>query len=162
LAAAIGGLKSQAYRYERAYMRDSGRVITSTRQHEKIIESLGAGAWTSRSRPEENWRVSLDFLTPWLEKGNGVIPDDSSRKRRSASSSKALVRIPSVNPTIAPSEAHGEAAVAAFACDWLEARGSARRSKSCSRAPNVVAGVGAEDGPTLFCVRTSIPWGRRG
>jgi hypothetical protein len=54
-------------------MRDSGRVITSTRQHEKIIESLGAGDLDQAVRDlEENWRVSLDFLTPWLEKGDAA------------------------------------------------------------------------------------------
>ena len=34
-----------------------------------------------------------------------------------------LIRVPSVNPAIAPDEAHGEHAVASFACEWLAARG---------------------------------------
>lgn len=63
---------------------------------------------------------------------------------------QALVRIPSVNPTLVPDEAHGEAAVAGFACEWLSARGV--RAWLDDVAPgraNVVAEVSGEPGPTL-------------
>lgn len=69
-----------------------------------------------------------------------------------------LVRIPSVNPTLAPDEpggATGETAIARFALDWLDARGvSAWIEEAAPGRPNVVAEVagGAGDagkGPTL-------------
>jgi DNA-binding GntR family transcriptional regulator len=60
-------LKDQARRYERAYMEDSGRVFVSTQQHEDILRALGAGQRDEAVRLlETNWRVSLDFLLPWL------------------------------------------------------------------------------------------------
>ena len=60
-------LKDQARRYERAYMEDSGRVFVSTQQHEDIVRALGAGQRDEAGRLlEANWRVSLDFLLPWL------------------------------------------------------------------------------------------------
>ena len=62
----------------------------------------------------------------------------------------ALIRIPSVNPAIAPDEAHGEAAVATFACEWLAARGvRAWCEEVAPGRPNAVAEVGGETGPTL-------------
>jgi len=70
LLAMIRGLKDQAYRYEYAYMRDSGRVITSVRQHEQIERALRAGEWAPAAKLlESNWRISLDFLIPWLDGG---------------------------------------------------------------------------------------------
>jgi acetylornithine deacetylase len=63
---------------------------------------------------------------------------------------EALVRIPSVNPTLAPDEAHGEAAIAAFACRWLEERGvRAWLEEAGPGRPNAVAEVGRGAGPTL-------------
>ena len=67
LVAMTDVLKDQARRYERAYMDDSGRVFVSTRQHEEILEALEAGEREKAVRLlESNWRVSLDFLLPWL------------------------------------------------------------------------------------------------
>lgn len=61
-----------------------------------------------------------------------------------------LVRIPSVNPAIAPEEAHGERAVASFACEWLAARGvRAWLEEAAPGRPNAVAEVVGGDGPTL-------------
>ena len=61
-----------------------------------------------------------------------------------------LVRIPSVNPQIAPAEAHGEAAIAKFACDWLNAHGvRAWQEEAAPGRPNAVAELGAGGGPTL-------------
>ena len=61
-----------------------------------------------------------------------------------------LVRIPSVNPTVAPAEGGDERAIARFACEWLEARGVAAWSEDAAPGrPNVVAEVGGGNGPTL-------------
>ncbi len=61
-----------------------------------------------------------------------------------------LVRIPSVNPTIAPDEKGGEAEVAAFACDWLASQGvRATLEEAVPGRPNAVGEVGRGDGPTL-------------
>jgi acetylornithine deacetylase len=63
---------------------------------------------------------------------------------------EGLVRVPSVNPAIAPGEAHGETAVATFARDWLTARGvKAWLEDAAPGRPNVVAEVGSGEGPTL-------------
>jgi acetylornithine deacetylase len=61
-----------------------------------------------------------------------------------------LIRIPSVNPSIAPGEAHGERAVASFACEWLAARGiRAWLEEAAAGRPNAVAEVIGGPGPTL-------------
>jgi acetylornithine deacetylase len=61
-----------------------------------------------------------------------------------------LVRIPSVNPSLVPSEPHGEGTIATFACEWLNAHGvTARLEEAAPGRPNVVAAAGRGDGPTL-------------
>src|SRR5690606_23822480 len=61
-----------------------------------------------------------------------------------------LVRIPSVNPTLAPEEGAGEEAVARFAVEWLGARGVKAWLEEADRGrPNAVAEVGGGDGRTL-------------
>jgi acetylornithine deacetylase len=64
-----------------------------------------------------------------------------------------LIRTPSVNPSIAPEEAHGEAAVAAAARDWLAARGiRSWIEEAAPGRPNTVAEVGDGRGSTVvFC-----------
>jgi acetylornithine deacetylase len=64
-----------------------------------------------------------------------------------------LIRIPSVNPTLVPDEGRGEAAVAAFARDWLAQQGMrAWLEEAAPGRPNAVAEVGDGNGPTLvFC-----------
>lgn len=64
-----------------------------------------------------------------------------------------LIAIPSVNPSLAPGEGHGEAAIAAFAAEWLNARGvRAQVEEVAPGRHNVHAEVGGSDGPTLcFC-----------
>jgi acetylornithine deacetylase len=67
---------------------------------------------------------------------------------------RQLVRIPSVNPTLAaPEEGRGEAEIAGFVRDWLDDRGiEAHLEEAAPGRPNVVASVGADSGPTLvFC-----------
>ena len=64
-----------------------------------------------------------------------------------------LISTPSVNPTLAPQEPYGEAAIAAASRDWLAARGL--RAWTEEVAPgrvNCVAEIGNGRGPTLvFC-----------
>ncbi len=63
----ISALKNRAFRYEFAYMRSSGRVITSVTQHRDIVQALRQDDRdTAVARLESNWRVSVDFLVPWL------------------------------------------------------------------------------------------------
>jgi acetylornithine deacetylase len=66
-----------------------------------------------------------------------------------------LIRIPSVNPTLAlaPDESPGEAAIATFIRDWLLERGiDARLEEAAPGRPNAVGSVGSGGGPTLvFC-----------
>ena len=64
-----------------------------------------------------------------------------------------LVAINSVNPTLAPGESAGEAAIAAFCADWLQAHGvRAWTEEVAPGRANAVAEVGAGGGPTLvFC-----------
>ena len=61
-----------------------------------------------------------------------------------------LIRTPSVNPTLAPEEAHGEAAIAAVARDWLAAQGlRAWLEEAAPGRPNAVAETGDGQGPSL-------------
>jgi acetylornithine deacetylase len=61
-----------------------------------------------------------------------------------------LIRIPSVNPTLAPDESDGESAVAEFARDWLATHGvDARLEEVAPGRPNLVAQVGDRHGPGL-------------
>jgi acetylornithine deacetylase len=62
-----------------------------------------------------------------------------------------LIRIPSVNPSLAPEEGQGESEVAAFACRWLTDRGiRAWLEEAAPGRPNAVAEVGEGDGPCLI------------
>lgn len=63
---------------------------------------------------------------------------------------RSLVSIPSVNPTLAPDESDGEAALARFARDWMAERGvEATLEEVAPGRPNVFGAVGGGDGPTL-------------
>jgi acetylornithine deacetylase len=78
------------------------------------------------------------------------MPDDLLSTEAIAELGASLVRVPSVNPSIAPDEAHGEAAIAAFACEWLAARGvRAWTEKVQAGRVNAVAEVVGGDGPTI-------------
>jgi acetylornithine deacetylase len=68
-----------------------------------------------------------------------------------------------VNPAIAPDEAHGEGAVARVACDWLTTHGvRAWIEDAAPGRPNVVAEVGAAEGPTLVLCAHLDTVGTRG
>jgi acetylornithine deacetylase len=64
-----------------------------------------------------------------------------------------LIRTPSVNPSLAPEEGHGEAAIAVVARDWLAAHGMrCWLEEAAPGRPNVVAETGEAAGPSLvFC-----------
>lgn len=65
----LRSVRQRAERYERAYMRDSGRVPGSTEDHAGIIAALEA--WPERvpGLLREHWRLSLDFVRTWLALG---------------------------------------------------------------------------------------------
>lgn len=69
---------------------------------------------------------------------------------------EALVRIPSVNPSLAPDEATGELAISEFIRGWLIAHGvPAVLEEAAPGRPNVVGTVGRGDGRTLvLCAHT--------
>lgn len=63
----IRGLKYHAQRYESAYMRHSGKIIQSVAQHRAILRALREGDRDEAVlRLEANWKISQDFLLPWL------------------------------------------------------------------------------------------------
>ncbi len=65
---------------------------------------------------------------------------------------RELIRIPSVNPSIAPDEGHGEGVIASFACDWLNANGvRAWIEEAAPDRPNVVAEVGSGTPVLVLC-----------
>jgi DNA-binding GntR family transcriptional regulator len=64
----IGLLKDLGERYELAYMRHSGQVPISAKQHRAILTALRKGNLDRAVQHlEENWRVSQDFLVPWIQ-----------------------------------------------------------------------------------------------
>ncbi|MGE5814246.1 MAG: M20/M25/M40 family metallo-hydrolase [Acidobacteriota bacterium] len=63
---------------------------------------------------------------------------------------QTLVRVPSVNPTIAPEEGTGEQAVATAARDWLRRHGvDAWLEEAAPGRPNCIAAIGSEGGKSL-------------
>jgi acetylornithine deacetylase len=78
------------------------------------------------------------------------MPPDPLARESIVALASDLIRIPSVNPSIAPDEAHGERAVASFACEWLSARGiRSWLEEAAPGRPNAVAEVIGGPGPTL-------------
>ena len=79
----IAGLKELARRYELAYMRHSGTVILSARQHRGILSALDAGDMErATSLLEENWSVSQKFLIPWIRERGAEESVARRAKRR--------------------------------------------------------------------------------
>lgn len=65
-------MRAQAFRYEYAFMSESGRIFNSVEQHEAMTASLRAGNLASAIETlERHWRGSLDFIIPWLQERSG-------------------------------------------------------------------------------------------
>ena len=80
LLQAIGLLKDLGERYELAYMRHSGQVPISAKQHRAILAALRKENLSRAVKHlEENWRVSQDFLVPWIQALHA--PKPGSRRR---------------------------------------------------------------------------------
>lgn len=63
---------------------------------------------------------------------------------------ECLIRVPSVNPSIAPTEPHGENEIAHVACEWFARHGvRAWTEDAAPGRPNVIAEVGDRAAPTL-------------
>lgn len=64
----LGVLKARVQRYEDAYVRFSGNMPVSAKQHRSICRALRSGdAALAIKGLEENWRSGIQFLVPWLE-----------------------------------------------------------------------------------------------
>ncbi|MGH7682516.1 MAG: GntR family transcriptional regulator [Candidatus Eiseniibacteriota bacterium] len=67
LLEAIRELKDLAERYELAYMRHSGFVPFSAKQHRAILTALRKkDVAAAVAHLVDNWRVSQEFLIPWI------------------------------------------------------------------------------------------------
>ena len=81
---------------------------------------------------------------------NGPVPSDPLTRASILDLLQHLIRIPSVNPTLAPDEAHGESAIAEFACAWLAEHGLRSWTEQAAPGrPNAVAEGGEGNGPTV-------------
>ena len=61
-------LKARVQRYEEAYIRYSGALPASARQHRAITRALRNGQLeVAEKNLEENWLAGIRFLIPWLE-----------------------------------------------------------------------------------------------
>lgn len=82
-----------------------------------------------------------------------MLPRSSISRSEVLEILRELIRTPSVNPSIAPDEGHGEGAIANVARQWLGARGvTSWLEEAAPGRPNVVAEVGAGQGPiVVFC-----------
>jgi len=77
----IRALKYHAQRYESAYMRHSGTLIQSVAQHRAILRALRGGDIEAAARLlEANWKISQEFLLPWL-RDQAAAPPPVRRKR---------------------------------------------------------------------------------
>ena len=64
---AIRSLKELAERYELAYMRHSGFVPFSAKQHRAVLRALRKkDVGSAVAHLADNWRVSQQFLVPWI------------------------------------------------------------------------------------------------
>jgi DNA-binding GntR family transcriptional regulator len=62
----LRSVRTRSERYERAYMRHSGRVPTSAHDHERIVEALADDPARARGMLREHWNRSLAFVREWL------------------------------------------------------------------------------------------------
>jgi len=78
----IRALKYHAQRYEAAYMRHSGRIIQSVEQHRAILRALRDQDMNSAARLlDANWKISQDFLLPWLRSEPSPKPVKAARRK---------------------------------------------------------------------------------
>ena len=78
----LRALKFHVQRYEGAYMRHSGTIIRSIAQHREIARALRAAETEEACRLlEANWKISQDFLLPWLH-GQEAAPGQSRARAR--------------------------------------------------------------------------------
>jgi DNA-binding GntR family transcriptional regulator len=78
-------LKYHAQRYESAYMRHSGTIIQSVAQHRAIIRALRGGDPEAAARSlDANWKISQDFLLPWLREQEAAPSPVTRRQARPA------------------------------------------------------------------------------
>lgn len=80
----IESLRDQAGRYEYAFMKHSGSIILSVEQHRELLEALRAERkGTALGILERNWRISLQFLIPWLSRSERpTVKPRGARGRR--------------------------------------------------------------------------------
>jgi DNA-binding GntR family transcriptional regulator len=79
----IRALKYHAQRYESAYMRHSGTVIESIAQHRAILRALREGdTEVAAQRLDLNWKISQDFLLPWLRAQETSTPAGGRKRAR--------------------------------------------------------------------------------
>src|SRR5439155_8968761 len=87
---------------------------------------------------------------PSLRSARKLMSADLLSRESIVELASALIRIPSVNPAIAPDEAGSEGEVASFACEWLSRHGvRATLEEAAPARPNAVGEVAGEAGPTL-------------
>jgi DNA-binding GntR family transcriptional regulator len=67
----LRSVRSLAERYERAYMRSSGRIPFSLADHERIVEALEQRQDKVPAMLRKHWALSLDFVRSWLERPPG-------------------------------------------------------------------------------------------
>src|SRR5262245_23495604 len=107
---------------------------------------------TATSNSSGCWSAPRSTRSPLCacSQRRSIVPADPLARETVVDLLSELVSIPSVNPAIAPDEAHGEQAVATFACEWLERHGvEAWLETPRPGRPNAVAQVGDGQGPTL-------------
>lgn len=80
-------LKTRAARYELAYMRETGNIGFSARQHARIVDLLRKGNLERAAATlEENWRIGPKVLLPWLEKRRAREGDGRDEEARATGS----------------------------------------------------------------------------
>ena len=68
----LGILKARVQRYEDAYVRYSGKMPDSAKQHRAITRALRRGDVDVAAKAlEDNWLSGIRFLVPWLERQSG-------------------------------------------------------------------------------------------
>ena len=75
LGETLAGLKRRIRRYETAYIRFAGDRPKSVEHHRRIASALRRrDVKRAGSILEEHWRISIEFLAPWLERMARPLP----------------------------------------------------------------------------------------